>query len=50
MEVEALDPTYLRALLQAEVDAVWDTDAYEDALEREAGEVGQLQELARGLG
>jgi hypothetical protein len=46
VEVEALDPDDLRDLLQAVVDAHWDTSEYEAVIERERKERERLQTLA----
>lgn len=49
VEVEALAPTDLRALIQASLDETWDYDAYDDVLEREIEEAKVVKEVADGM-
>jgi hypothetical protein len=46
VEVEAFDPDDLHDLLQAAIDAIWDTSAFARATEREDEERRQLHDLA----
>ena len=46
MEIEALDPTDLRALIASEIDTKWDVSAFEAVLALEKAEREYLRGLA----
>ncbi len=49
VEMDALDPTDLRALFQDAIDPFWDTSAYDRAMAREGEGRADLERLAGGL-